>query len=66
MDVQALLVETLSGLKFADYVRQHVFEPLGMRETAWREPDESLPRLAALYRTSEGKLVRESDAAAHG
>ena len=50
VDVQALLVETLSGEKFADYVRQHVFEPLGMRETAWREPDERLPRLAALYR----------------
>jgi len=62
VDVQALLVQTLSGQKFADYVRQHVFEPLGMRETAWREPDERLPRLAALYRKSEGKLVRDADA----
>ena len=33
-----------------------------MRETAWRQPDERLPRLAALYRTSDGKLVRETDA----
>lgn len=64
VDVQALLVETLSGLKFADYARQHVLEPLGMRDTAWREPDERLPRLAALYRTSDGKLVREAAAAA--
>ncbi len=39
-----------------------MFEPLGMRETAWRQPDERLPRLAALYRTSDGKLVRDSDA----
>ena len=62
VDVQALLVEVLSGQKFADYVRQHVFDPLGMRETAWRQPDERLPRLAALYRVSEGKLVREADA----
>jgi len=61
VDVQALLVETLSGQKFSDYVRQHVFEPLGMRETAWRQPDERLPRLAALYRKSEGKLVRDPD-----
>ena len=64
VDVQALLVERLSGQKFADYVRQHVLEPLGMRETAWREPDERLPRLAALYRKSDGKLARESDAVA--
>ena len=62
VDVQALLVETLSGEKFADFVRLHVFEPLGMRETAWREPDERLPRLAALYRFSEGKLVHDADA----
>jgi len=62
VDVQALLVETLSGQKFADYVRQHVFEPLGMRETAWRQPDERLPRLAAMYRKSEGRLARDPDA----
>jgi CubicO group peptidase (beta-lactamase class C family) len=61
VDVQALLVETLSGQKFADYVRLHVFESLGMRETAWRQSDERLPRLAAMYRKSEGKLVRDAD-----
>jgi CubicO group peptidase (beta-lactamase class C family) len=61
VDVQALLVQVLSGQKFAGYVRQNVFEPLGMRETAWRQPDERLPRLAALYRKSEGKIVRDSD-----
>jgi CubicO group peptidase (beta-lactamase class C family) len=61
VDVQALLVETLSGQKFADYVRQHVFAPLGMRETAWRQPDERLPRLSAMYRTADGKLVRQAD-----
>jgi len=61
VDVQALLVEKLSGQKFAEYVRQHVFEPLGMRETAWRQPDERLPRLAATYRNANGKLLRDSD-----
>lgn len=64
VDVQALLVEVLSGQKFAEYVRQHVFEPLSMRETAWRQPDERLPRLAALYRRGDGKLVRAADAEA--
>ncbi len=62
VDVQALLVEVLSGQKFAAYVRQNVLEPLGMRETAWRQPDERLPRLAAVYRNAEGKLVRQTDA----
>jgi CubicO group peptidase (beta-lactamase class C family) len=62
VDVQARLVEALSGQKFANYVRQHVFDPLGMRETAWRQPDERLPRLAALYRKVNDTLVRDSDA----
>ncbi len=62
VDVQALLVETLAGQPFADYVRQHVFEPLGMRDTAWRQPDERLPRLMALYRAADGKLARQDDA----
>ncbi len=61
VDVQALLVEVLSDQKFAEYVRQHVFEPLGMRETAWRQPDERLPRLAAMYRAADGKLARQPD-----
>jgi CubicO group peptidase (beta-lactamase class C family) len=63
VDVQALLVQTLSGQPFAEYVRQHVLEPLGMRDTAWRQPDERFPRLAALYRKTDGKLVRDPDAA---
>lgn len=62
VDVQALLVEKLSGQPFAGYVRQHVLEPLGMRDTAWRQPDERLPRLASLYRKTDGKLVRDPDA----
>jgi CubicO group peptidase (beta-lactamase class C family) len=64
VDVQALLVETLSGQTFAGYVRQHVFEPLRMRDTAWRQPDERLPRLAAVYRVKDGTLTRDTDAAA--
>ena len=64
VDVQALLVETLSGQPFADYVRQHVFEPLGMRDTAWRQRDERLPRFAAMYRVKDGMLTRDTDEAA--
>jgi CubicO group peptidase (beta-lactamase class C family) len=64
VDVQALLVEKLSGQKFADYVKEHVLQPLGMRETAWRQPDDRLPRLASIYRKGpDGKLVRDQDAA---
>lgn len=64
VDVQAALVEKLSGEPFADYVRDHIFEPLKMRETAWRQPDDRLPRFAAMNVMTDGKLIQQSDAAA--
>src|SRR3546814_5554739 len=38
VDVQAALVERLSGERFADHVRAHILEPLKMVDTAWRQP----------------------------
>lgn len=64
VDVQAALVEKLSGEPFADYVRRHIFAPLKMHETAWRQPDERLPRFAAMNVMTDGKLVQQGDAAA--
>jgi CubicO group peptidase (beta-lactamase class C family) len=59
VDVQAALVEKLSGQTFADYVRTHIFEPLKMTETAWRQPDTRLPRFAAMYEKKDGKIVQQ-------
>jgi len=64
VDVQAALVEKLSGERFADYVREHIFEPLKMTETAWRQPDARLPRFAAMNVMKDDKLVQQSDAEA--
>lgn len=64
VDVQAALVEKLSGQPFADYVRTHIFEPLAMTETAWRQPDARLPRFAAMNVKKGGKLVQQSAAEA--
>ncbi|WP_171012460.1 MULTISPECIES: serine hydrolase domain-containing protein [unclassified Sphingomonas] len=63
VDVQALLVEQLSGEKFEDYVRRHVLDPLGMQQAGWTQPAERLERFAATYVLgANGKLVREPDA----
>jgi CubicO group peptidase (beta-lactamase class C family) len=62
VDVQAALVEKLSGQPFEAYVRQHVLEPLGMNDSAWTQPQDRLPRLAATYvKGKDGKLAREAD-----
>ncbi|MDO9368302.1 MAG: serine hydrolase domain-containing protein [Sphingopyxis sp.] len=64
VDVQAALVEKLSGQPFATYVRAHIFEPLKMTDTAWRQPDTKLPRFAAMNVKKDGKLVQQDAAAA--
>ena len=64
VDVQAALVEKLSGQPFADYVRTHIFAPLKMGETAWRQPDARLPRFAAMNVKADGKLTQQDAATA--
>jgi len=65
VDVQAALVEKLSGQPFAAYVRSHIFEPLKMTDTAWRQPDAKLPRFAAMQIKKDGVLVQQDGADAH-
>lgn len=60
VDVQAYLVEVLSGVPFDQYIEKNIFTPLGMTNTAYvpREPS----KLAAVYRKDDqGKLNRIPD-----
>lgn len=57
VDIQAYLVEKLSGIPYHDYVRENVLDPLGMKETRYVVPEKDLSRYSALYtKDSEGKL----------
>ncbi len=38
VDIQGYLVEKLSGKSFPDFVRERIFEPLGMKDTAFYVP----------------------------
>ena len=65
VDVQALLVEKLSGVPFESYVHAHVLDPLRMTETGWTQPASRAARFAAMYRRdASGKLVHVPDSAA--
>jgi CubicO group peptidase (beta-lactamase class C family) len=57
-DVQAALVEKISGQKFDEFVRQRIFVPLEMNDSMFKVPAEKKPRLPGLYATGrDGKLV---------
>ena len=49
-DVCARLVEILSGLTFDRYLQANVFDPLGMADSGFWVPEESMDRFAACYR----------------
>jgi len=62
VDVLGRLVEVVSGKTLDEFFRDRIFEPLGMKDTAFFPPKEKLDRLAAVYeRTAGGKLKRVSD-----
>jgi len=64
VDVQAYLVEKLSGVPFDKYLQLHLFNPLGMTSTRHTilPTDADRPRLAAMYtRNEDGSFTRQSD-----
>jgi CubicO group peptidase (beta-lactamase class C family) len=57
-DVQARLVEVLSGQPFDEFVRQRIIEPLGMKQTVFGRPDRLKDQFAVIYTENEsGALV---------
>lgn len=48
-DVLGVLIWRVSGMTLGDFFRKRIFEPLGMRDTAFWVPDAQLSRLATAY-----------------
>ena len=52
-DVLACVVEVISGKKFRDYMKENIFDPLGMKDTVYHN-DAVQDRMATLYRYQDG------------
>jgi CubicO group peptidase (beta-lactamase class C family) len=61
-DVQARLVEVLSGQPFDEFVRERILEPLGMTETVFGRPDRLKDRFAVIYTESESGTLAPNGA----
>jgi CubicO group peptidase (beta-lactamase class C family) len=66
VDVQAFLVERISGKPFDQYLKENIFDPLGMTNTRYVVSESDRKRFAALYRRSDGgpltRIPDEEDA----
>ncbi|MCP4094495.1 MAG: beta-lactamase family protein [Planctomycetes bacterium] len=56
-NVLGRLVEVVAEQPFDDYLKEHIFDPLGMVDTSFRVSDEDLPRLAAVHQINDEDKV---------
>jgi CubicO group peptidase (beta-lactamase class C family) len=54
-DVCGRLVEIISEQRFDHFLREKIFEPLGLQDTGFWVPDDKVDRFAACYRRDAGK-----------
>jgi len=57
VDVQGYLVEKFSGVSFADFARTRIFEPLGMKDTAFYVPKEKMSRFSEVHSGAGASLA---------
>jgi CubicO group peptidase (beta-lactamase class C family) len=64
VDVQGYLVERLSGQRFDDFLKERIFDPLGMVDTGFHVTAEKAARLARQYAPTEDGGLRRTDSGA--
>lgn len=58
LDVLGYFIEVISGETFDQFLRAHLFEPLGMQDTGFYLSDDQAPRLVPVQKLEDGKWVR--------
>ncbi len=57
-DVLAAVIEVIAGMRFSEYLKESIFDPLGMTQTTFLLPESELDTIAPQYRfNKELKIV---------
>ncbi|MFF4951323.1 serine hydrolase domain-containing protein [Streptomyces chattanoogensis] len=68
-DVLGVLVARVTGQSFEDFLRERIFDPLGMKDTGFHVPADKIDRLPPLYapdpQTGEFKVEDEAEGGHH-
>ena len=62
VDIQGYLVEVLSGQRFDDFLKERIFNPLGMVDTAFWVTEDRAHRFAQVYVYDEDGQLKAPDA----
>ncbi len=62
VDVLGYLVQVVSGMPFEDFLKQRIFDPLGMPDTAFYVPPEKVDRFTVVYGPEEKGGLKVSEA----
>ena len=60
-DILGAVIEKISGQKFSEFLKENIFDPLGMEDTAFYVPESKQARLSKIYKSvldprANGKL----------
>jgi len=58
-DIMAAVIEVVSGMKYSDFLKKYIFEPLEMKDTDFYVPAEKQNRLSKVYICDDGKTMEE-------
>lgn len=64
-DILGAVVEAVSGKKFGQFLKEEIFEPLGMKDTGFFVPEEKWHRFAVAYDWNEEKKTLVPLAGSH-
>lgn len=64
-DIDARLVEVLSGMSFDEFLDKRLFKPLGMKDAGFWVGKDKAKRLATVHWTKDGKLTPLDEAHGH-
>lgn len=61
LDVMGAIIEVVSGQNLNQYCKENIFDPLGMKATAWKLAPEDEGRLAKCYKRKAGSLIADGE-----
>ncbi len=61
LDVLGYFIEIMSGMKFDEYLKKHIFEPLGMNDTYFYLPSEKASRMVEVQTKTGDNWTRFTD-----